>query len=326
MPDASAASLKDIYASLEVRLKGVRGLIERELTSHGPIVCEMLSGVLPMRGKMFRPLLLLLSGQACGGAGPVHVKLAAMMEMVHQASMIHDDVLDEASVRHGRATAAAAMGNAAAVMIGDLLVSHALVLCASLGQPRLTQVLADAVAELCEGEAEQIAHRGNWQITTEQYLRVAELKTASLTWACCRLGADASDAGRREAAMLATYGRKIGTAFQIVDDVLDLTGREDGIGKSVGQDLAGGDLTLPVIHYLCGDVDRVRQVRAASGGTDQQRADLTEALRRAGSIEYAESVARDLVAEAIEAVSGSAILQAREELAGLAEYVLARGS
>jgi geranylgeranyl pyrophosphate synthase len=216
------------------------------------------------------------------------------------------------------------MGNASAVMLGDLLVARAFGLCASLAVPRFSQLIAATLGELCEGEAEQIAHRGRWRITPAEYLQVVDRKTASLTAVACRLGAEASGAAKPVAGALARYGRKVGTAFQVVDDVLDLVGQADALGKALGQDLARGDLTLPVIHYLACDQARIDQVRAAVEGTDADRAALTRALARAGSIEYAQDTARQYVREALAALEDVPASGARDKLAALAEFVLTR--
>ena len=320
--EAVTASFREIHASLGAEFQEVHALIEGAVSGHEGAAGEALARMLPMRGKMLRPMLVFLCGRACGGAGPDHVTLAAVVEMIHQGALIHDDVLDAAEVRHGAPSANTAMGNAAAVMLGDLLVAHAFGLCASLSVPRFCRLAARTVAELCEGEVAQIAHRGRWEITPREYLLVADRKTASLTALCCRLGAEAAGADAPAAAALEQYGRKIGTAFQIVDDVLDLTGQADALGKSLGQDLAGGDLTLPVIHYLGGDRRRIEQVRAAAEGTG--RAALTEALARAGSIDYARATARRYLQEALAALAGAPAHPARDELSAVAEFVLAR--
>jgi len=313
-----------LCASLDPELWQVRGLIERELSGHTGAAGRMLWRMLPLRGKMLRPVLVLLSGRSHGRLTRTHVQLAAVVEMIHQGALIHDDVLDHAETRHGRPSANHALGNASAVMLGDLLVAHAFGLCAGLGVPRFAQLIGATLAELCEGEAEQISHRGRWQITPAEYLQVVDRKTASLTAVACRLGAEASGAAEPAAAALARYGRKVGAAFQIVDDVLDLVGQAEALGKALGQDLAGGDLTLPVIHYLRCDEAHVEQVRAAAEGTSADRAALTGALGRAGSIDYARATARQYVQEALAALESVPASPARDELTALAELVLTR--
>ena len=273
---------------------------------------------------MFRPLLVLLAGRACGKLDENHIALAAVVEMVHQAALVHDDILDQAEVRHGQPSANTALGNSRAVMIGDLLVAHAFQLCGQLAGGRFVPRLAHAVMELCEGETEQIVYRGRWDITVDEYVRIADLKTASLVGACVAFGADAAGADEQTVEALRQYGRNVGLAFQIADDRLDLVGREETVGKTLGRDLTGGDLTLPVIDYLRADPGRLDQVRDAASGSLADRKRLADAMRRAGALDRADELAREYTQRALAALEPIGRSAARADLAALAQYVPGR--
>ena len=316
--------LREIYSAQRAELTQIRALIDEAISGHGQIVAGMLSQLTLAGGKMFRPVLVLLAGRACGEIGRTHVSLAAVVEMIHQAALVHDDILDQAEVRHGLPSANMALGNSRAVMIGDLLVAHAFKVCGRLEDGRFVPRLAQTVVELCEGETEQIVHRGRWDITMDEYLRVADLKTASLIGACAAFGAEAAGADEAAVDALGRYGRNVGMAFQIADDLLDLVGREETVGKTLGRDLAGGDLTFPVIDYLGGDPGRVDQVRRVAEGSAEGRTRLANALRRAGSLDRADDVAREHIERAMAALESVAPSAARDDLAVLAQYVPGR--
>ncbi|MEX2215286.1 MAG: polyprenyl synthetase family protein [Phycisphaeraceae bacterium] len=180
-----------------------------------------------------------------------HRVVATVVEMVHMATLVHDDILDDAQVRRRGSTVNTLSGNEAAVMLGDYLISHAYHLCSSLDDPSVSRFIADTTNTVCEGELLQLANRNNWSLDEGTYFEIIRRKTASLTGACCRMGAilhDSMDDVQGDA--LYTYGEQVGVAFQVVDDLLDLAGDEKTVGKSLGRDLAKGKLTLPVIHFL----------------------------------------------------------------------------
>ena len=201
------------------------------------------------RGKRLRPALLLLVAKACGGITPAHHTLAAAVEMIHTATLVHDDVLDEADLRRHIPTVNAGWGNKVSILLGDMLFTHAFHL-ASTVDVRACNIIGDATNRVCAGELRQITERGNLRLGEADYFAIIEGKTAALTECCCRLGALYAGATEDVAERMANFGRDLGLAFQIADDVLDLVGTESTAGKTLGTDLEQRKLTLPVIHCL----------------------------------------------------------------------------
>ena len=203
---------------------------------------------------MLRPTLVLVTAMATEpheqAARPAHRVLGTVVEMVHMATLVHDDILDDAEMRRRGATINHLAGNEAAVMLGDYLISHAYHLCSSLNDERISRLIADATNTVCEGELLQLAHRNDAALSERTYFEIIRRKTASLCGTCCRASAMLSGASDTVADALHLYGEKLGLAFQIVDDLLDLTGDEQTVGKTLGRDLEKGKLTLPIIHSL----------------------------------------------------------------------------
>jgi octaprenyl-diphosphate synthase len=223
--------------------------------------------ILTAGGKRFRPQLTLLSALVFGYAGPDAVSMAAAMELIHTATLVHDDIVDESDSRRGRATANYFWGNSASVLMGDYLVIKAFTIAAETNEPRLFRLLCDTIGRMCEGEVLQICVRADIDLDLATYLQIIEAKTAVLMAACCRTGALLGGAALDQTEALAAFGTRVGLAFQIIDDVLDYTGEETTLGKPVGSDLREGKLTLPLIYAL-------QHANAAD------RATLSEALQR----------------------------------------------
>ena len=202
---------------------------------------------------MLRPMLVLLSGLVAGEEEkPLkheHITLATVVEMVHMATLVHDDILDGAEVRRRGATINHLHGNEAAVLLGDFLISHAYHLCSSIGSQEASRLIADTTNVVCEGELTQNFNRGNWKLDLPTYNLIIYRKTAALTETCCKIGAMFSTRKKEWIAAMAHYGRQIGMAFQIVDDILDICGSQKAVGKSLGTDIEKGKLTLPMIHF-----------------------------------------------------------------------------
>jgi octaprenyl-diphosphate synthase len=300
--------LADELADVEARFTA-------ELLSDLPAVNTLVEHTERYRGKMLRPMLLLTSGLAVADDGltltDAHRAIAAVVEMVHMATLVHDDVLDEADVRRGGATINRLRGNEAAVMLGDYLISHAYHLCGSINRPDVARLIARTTNTVCEGELLQLANRDNWDIDEATYDQIIWRKTASLTGACCRLGAMLHGLDDQRADALRTYGERMGMAFQIIDDVLDLVGHPDVVGKSLRLDLHKGKLTLPLIRGLAlADAADRRELsrwlqQAAEAGRGNQPADARQALARVGdlltrlgAVDAARHKAAELVAEA----------------------------
>ncbi|WP_432799711.1 polyprenyl synthetase family protein [Poriferisphaera sp. WC338] len=285
-----------------------------ELQSDLACVNDLVNHIERYRGKMLRPTLVLVTAMACVSTDgfPVndsHRIVATVTEMVHMATLVHDDILDEAEMRRRGQTINNLSGNEAAVMLGDYLISHAYHLCSSIPDSDVSRMIADATNTVCEGELLQLHNRKNFNLTEQTYYDIIRRKTASLCGICCKLAAYLSKAQPHTADALYSYGEKLGIAFQIVDDVLDLLGDEQTVGKSLGRDLEKSKLTLPLIHYLNTADEADRNVMLSL--LDQQRqTDLPEQtrheqvgiiagrLRQFGSVDYARDKAASLVEQA----------------------------
>lgn len=286
-----------VAASLLEHQAEAASLFERQLASDMPPVNTLCMHVERYRGKMLRPAMVFLSGMACGTVGRSHHLVAATCEMIHMATLVHDDVLDEAEIRRKGFTVNHLRGNEVAVMLGDYLISKAFHLCSQVGDPAINLRLGEVTNTLCEGELVQLHHRDDLSLDEPTYFEIVRRKTAVLIGACCQLGARLSGAPQPVETALYRFGEGLGTAFQIQDDLLDLEGREDVVGKSLGRDLEKGKLTLPVILHLAQaeGADReltIDAIRARDG------ARLLERLRASGSVTAARARAETLCEEA----------------------------
>jgi octaprenyl-diphosphate synthase len=327
---SGAASLA---ALVTPQLKAVDALFARELASDLPHVNDLVTHVAKFRGKMLRPMLVLLAGLAASderSADDVltnaHVTLATVTEMVHMATLVHDDILDGAEVRRKGATINYLHGNEAAVLLGDFLISHAYHLCSSLESQAASRLIAHTTNIVCEGELTQNFNRGNWKLDEKTYYLIIYRKTAALTEACCRLGAMFSTERAAWTEALAAYGKQIGLAFQIVDDILDICGQQKTVGKSLGTDIEKGKLTLPMIHFLKHAAPQHRELLI--GLLESREHDRIERVRQlvapSDSIAYARHEAERLVKEAIASLKILPNSPAREALVEAAHYVTAR--
>ena len=275
-------------------------------------------------GKMIRPGLVLLSGLGFGRLTPQHLHVAAIMEMIHQATLLHDDVLDEAEIRRGRPAARCLWGNATAVLLGDMILSRVLQRCIDL-RPDVAHVVADMACRVCQGELRQTLKRENGQITEQEYLGIIQDKTASFFTACCEVGAILAEASSEQIEAVSLYGMNVGMAFQMTDDVLDLVASPEEAGKTAGLDAGKGILTMPVIHLLriLSEADRDDLINHFQG-----REDLSDLLReqtiRHGSLDYVRSRCQDHVNKAIQALNGIDDSCAKKALVELAHYSLIR--
>jgi octaprenyl-diphosphate synthase len=242
--------MSHITETITPHLAEVAHLFHDELHSDLPSVNELVEHVSKFRGKMLRPMLVLMCGRAVGEIGPDHITLATVVEMVHMATLVHDDVLDEAKMRRRGATINHLKGNEAAVMLGDYLISHSYHLCSSLPTQFAARIISRTTNQVCEGELLQLHNRDNLDVDEETYTTIVSRKTASLIAASCFLGAKASGADDATARRLEKFGLSLGIAFQIQDDILDLIGEETEVGKTLGIDILKRKLTLPIIHFL----------------------------------------------------------------------------
>src|SRR6516165_4528461 len=243
-------TLADLFRPIRTELESAELIFQHELRSRFPSVQHLVDHCGDYQGKRLRPALLLLSAHACGSVTGAHPVLAAVVEMIHTATLVHDDVLDESMVRRHSATVNAEWGNETAVLLGDYPFTHAFHLAASLESTLACRLIGRATNRVCEGEMQQVHHRGNLDLDEASYFAIIEGKTAELTAVSCRLGAHYAGADEATIAALDRYGRNLGIAFHIADDVLDIWGEERTTGKSLGTDLEKQKLTLPVIRLL----------------------------------------------------------------------------
>ncbi len=320
-------SLTVLSGCIKQELAAVEQAFDDELASDLACVSGLVRHVSRFRGKMLRPTLVLLAGKASGELTDAHTVLATVVEMVHMATLVHDDVLDEAELRRNGATINHLRGNEAAVMLGDYLISHSYHLCSSLDSQFASRVIARTTNQVCEGELLQIANRHNLDLDEETYLRIITRKTASLCATCCLLGAKWAGADEVRISQLEMYGLSVGIAFQIQDDLLDIAGDQGVVGKTLGLDLEKGKLTLPLIHYLRSATPaEARTMRNVLVGNDPDRPELVrEMLLNSPSIDYAQDQARRYVSRARSAIAALPASEARTMLDSMAQFVISRG-
>jgi octaprenyl-diphosphate synthase len=316
----------DLAAPVAAALEQVIHTFDEELRGDLPFVENLVDQVRQFRGKLLRPKLLLLTAKAIGDIRREHIVLAAVVEMVHMATLVHDDVLDESDVRRRRPTINRLVGNEGAVLLGDYLISHAYHLCTSLGSVEYARRIADVTNTVCEGELMQIEHRGDATLSESQYLEIIRRKTAALTGVCCELGAAAAGADRRVVQSMAAFGIDLGIAFQIVDDLLDLTGTENELGKTVGRDADLGKWTLPAIHFRdrADAADRRRLIDALSNGSTNKSESIRSILAGSDAMDYALDTARSYVQSALGNLTNLPPTDAKQSLIAAAEFIVNR--
>jgi len=286
--------LDAIQALVAADMDAVDGVIRERLRSDVVLVNQLGQYIIGNGGKRLRPRLVLLSARAAGYGGDDHVTLAAIVEFIHTATLLHDDVVDNSDLRRGQSTANELWGNEAAVLVGDFLYSRAFEMMVEVGRMRVMEILAHATNTIAEGEVMQLINVHDADTTEARYLEIIRSKTAKLFEAGCQLGAVLGALPADAEAALARYGMHLGTAFQLIDDVLDYSAAADTMGKNVGDDLAEGKPTLPLIHameHASGDDAGVVRRAIEHGGTDSVD-EVVAILERTGAIEAARARAR----------------------------------
>ena len=340
-PEESAAAaaapeeLAPVYRLAESDLEQVGTLILEQLSHPDSTIDEILRYSFRLGGKRLRPLLLILSARACGRLEREHYQCAAALEMIHTGSLIHDDILDGARFRRHLETLNLRWDSHFAVLAGDLLLTRAIALITGCGRPEVYPIVADACRRTCEGELLQVASQGRLDLSRGEYDRIIEGKTAALLETSCRLGA--SLAGRAESTvdLFTRFGRALGMAFQIFDDVLDLTGTDDETGKTLGTDLVNRKLTLPAIHFLQTAPESEKSAFLNLLGADAfgpaQAEKAREILLASRSVDHARKTAMDLVRRAIglleefgRETDGQDRLAALDALRRIAEFIADR--
>ena len=318
--------IDSIHSLIDADMRAVDAMIRRRLESDVVLIRQVAEYIIASGGKRLRPAMLLLAAGATGYGGRHHHELAAVVEFIHTATLLHDDVVDESALRRGRKTANAAFGNAASVLVGDFLYSRAFQMMLAVDDMRVMAVLADATNTIAEGEVLQLLNVHNADTDEARYLDVVRRKTAKLFEAATRLGAILGRATAETEEGLAQYGMHVGTAFQLIDDVLDYSGDLHETGKNLGDDLNEGKPTLPLIYAMRkGSPAQAQTVRHAieQGGRDDFEAVL-EAITNTGALEYAREQARHEAAAACAAIERLPNSKYRDSLIQLADFAVNR--
>ncbi|MFT5139380.1 MAG: octaprenyl-diphosphate synthase [Rhodothermales bacterium] len=278
--------------------------IHESLHSEVVLINQVANYIVSGGGKRLRPMLMILSARACGYQGDRHIPLAAIIEFIHTATLLHDDVVDESEVRRGKQTAHAVWGNAASVLVGDFLYSRSFQMMVAIDSMRVMQIMADATNTIAEGEVLQLLNLGDPEISEASYFKVIENKTAKLFEAACRLGAILAESDQLTEAGLSKFGNKLGLAFQITDDVLDYTGDFNSLGKNVGDDLAEGKPTLPLIYARAASDATGKSLidRAIRDGGSACLEDVLNVIRTTGALDSAMSSAQSQAEAALQSI------------------------
>ena len=313
---------------LDTAIQEVDAVIRRRLASEVALIDQISHYIINAGGKRIRPRLVLLFSEALGFAGPQRHELAAIVEFIHTATLLHDDVVDESAMRRGRATANAIFGNAASVLVGDFLYSRAFQMMVSVNNMRVLDVLADATNVIAEGEVLQLMNMHDADLAVQDYLRVIRFKTAKLFEASARLGAVLGGADSALEASCAGYGRALGTAFQLMDDVLDYEGKSEELGKNVGDDLREGKPTLPLLLAMerGSDSERALIRHAIEHGEVQGLPGILAVVRRTGALEATREAARHEAEQAAMMLSALPESRAKQALLDLAARAIHRSS
>ncbi len=321
-PDASEA-FRQTFELINPHLYSVEERIRQQARAFDPAVEGYAAYAMNSGGKRLRPALALLSGGATGSITSGHVDLAVILELVHIATLVHDDIMDGAETRRDQPTVNAKWGNSLSVLLGDCLFAHALSLSTHFTNNEICRIIADSAAAVCAGEILQTQRRFDLKLTTTDYYKIVEMKTASLFSTACELGAFISEAGPVVIGALKTYGTKLGIAYQIYDDLLDIAGDEETAGKTLGTDLQKGKLTLPVL-LLLQSRDEKRRERARelilhenASGHDE----LAELLISGGAMKAATDTARRIVAEARAALDPVPVNRYQKGLISVAQHL-----
>ena len=322
---AQTTSPPNLLAPIADDMLRVNRVIRERLSSEVALISQISEYIIEAGGKRLRPALLLLVAGALGDQSPHRFELAAVVEFIHTATLLHDDVVDESDLRRGKKTANALFGNAASVLVGDFLYSRAFQMMTRVGNLRIMDILSDATNVIAEGEVLQLMHAHDPETTEQRYLEVIYRKTARLFEAGAEVAAVLANSSPEAQRALADYGRHLGTAYQLVDDVLDFRSNPAERGKNLGDDLAEGKPTLPLIHALrsAGEADRALIRTAIRQGGLAQLEPIVAAIESTGGIAYASRVAQRESELALQALTVLPDTPYRRGLAALAEFAVA---
>lgn len=323
---SSHVSLAFIQSCIADDMHAVDAVIRRALHSEVTLINQVADYIVNSGGKRLRPALVLLSAGVFGKINPQHHELAAVIEFIHTATLLHDDVVDESAMRRGQATANTLFGNAASVLVGDFVYSRAFQMMVKVQNMRVMEVLSDATNIIAEGEVLQLLNMHDANITDEAYLKIIHYKTAKLFEAATRLGAIICQASERDEQAMAAYGMHLGTAFQLIDDVLDLSGDSTEIGKNLGDDLAEGKPTLPLLFAMRNGTKQQREIirhAIEQGGLEELPAVMC-AVADTGALEHVRKIARNEADIGCAAIAHLPHSTHHEALLKLAEFAVSR--
>jgi octaprenyl-diphosphate synthase len=318
--------VKDIYQVVEQDFLQVNQIINEQLHSDVPLVEKIGQHIIESGGKRMRPLLVLLAAKSLNYKEKDHALLASIIEFLHTATLLHDDVVDISEQRRGKTTANAKWGNAPSVLVGDFLYSRAFEMMVQLGSLPIMKILSNATCVIAEGEVLQLMNVKNPDVSEQQYMDVIQGKTAMLFEASSHSGALIAQARPEQAEALRLYGHHVGMAFQLVDDVLDYVGNPKELGKDIGDDLAEGKPTLPLIYAMQNaKTEHAQLIRQAirKGGTEDL-VPIIKIVQQCGAIDYTNNLAREHVAKAKQAIHALDDTPAKKALASLADLAVER--
>jgi octaprenyl-diphosphate synthase len=320
--------MQDVFQRYGDNLKRVEERMDVHLRSEIKLIPEIIQHLIGSGGKRFRPLLLLICAEICGYRGEKCYTLSAVIEFIHTATLLHDDVIDQAKTRRGKVSANNVWGNAASVLVGDFLYSKAFKLMADYDNLAIIKLMSATTNIMSEGEVFQLVKCGDLDITEEEYLTIIEKKTSILMSAACASGAILGNAAKEQIDALAKFGLRLGSAFQITDDTLDYTAREEEFGKSIGKDLEEGKMTLPLIYTLkkctSEEKDRIRKIIENKGADGSAVREIVSIIDRYDGISAALNKARTYIDEGKASLAAFENSEAKTALLTIADFIMER--
>ena len=320
--------IQDVFSAYKDDLQQVEKYINEYITSEIKLIPEVAHHLIDSGGKRFRPLLLLISAGICGYRGDQRFPMAAAMEFIHTATLLHDDVIDQATIRRGKTSANNVFGNAVSVLVGDFLCFKSFRLLTEAGNLDILQLISRIAYIMSEGEVFQLIKRGDINLTEEEYLTIIEKKTAVLISAACATGAILGSASPEKIDALSQFGKNIGMAFQITDDILDYTGKEQEFGKSIGKDLEEGKITLPLIFAIKQSTeeekDKIKEIITRKKGSQKAAREILRLIKKYNGIDYSFQRAENFIRDAQTQLNIFPECLEKDQLNAVAEYILSR--
>ncbi len=320
--------IQDVFSAYKNDLQQVEKYINEYVTSEIKLIPEVAHHLIDSGGKRFRPLLLLISSGICGYRGDQRFLMATAMEFIHTATLLHDDVIDQATIRRGKTSANNVFGNAVSVLVGDFLCFKSFRLLTEAGNLDILQLISRIAYIMSEGEVFQLIKRGDINLTEEEYLTIIEKKTAVLISAACATGAILGSASPEKIDALAQFGKNIGMAFQITDDTLDYTGKEQEFGKSIGKDLEEGKITLPLIFAIKQSTeeekDKIKEIIIGKKGSQKVAREILRLIKKYNGIDYSLLCAKNFIRDAQIQLNVFPECLEKDHFNAVAEYILSR--